>query len=38
MLALYEETPKIDKGDLVLPDKPGLGLTFDEKVIAKFKA
>jgi len=38
MLALYEETPKIDKGELVLPDKPGLGLTFDEKVIAKFKA
>jgi L-talarate/galactarate dehydratase len=38
MLALYEETPKIDKGELVLPDKPGLGLKFDEKVIAKFKA
>lgn len=38
MLALYEETPKIEKGELVLPDKPGLGLKFDEKVIAKFKA
>jgi len=38
MLALYEETPKIDKGELVLPDKPGLGLKFDEKVIARFKA
>jgi L-alanine-DL-glutamate epimerase-like enolase superfamily enzyme len=38
MLALYEETPKIDKGELVLPDKPGLGLKFDEKAVARFKA
>jgi L-alanine-DL-glutamate epimerase-like enolase superfamily enzyme len=38
MLALYEETPAIDKGLLVLPNKPGLGLKFDEKAIAKFKA
>jgi L-alanine-DL-glutamate epimerase-like enolase superfamily enzyme len=38
MLALYEETPTIDKGELVLPDTPGLGLKFDEKVIARFKA
>jgi L-talarate/galactarate dehydratase len=38
MLALYEETPAIDKGELVLPDKPGLGLKFDEEAIARFKA
>jgi L-alanine-DL-glutamate epimerase-like enolase superfamily enzyme len=38
MLALYEETPAIDKGELVLPNKPGLGLKFDEKAIARFKA
>src|SRR5881394_2903025 len=38
MVALYEETPKIEKGELVLPDKPGLGLKFDEKAIARFKA
>ena len=38
MLALYEETPRIDNGELVLPEKPGLGLKFDEKVIARFKA
>ena len=38
MLALYEETPRIDNGELVLPDTPGLGLKFDEKVIARFKA
>jgi L-alanine-DL-glutamate epimerase-like enolase superfamily enzyme len=38
MLALYEETPAIDKGELVLPDRPGLGLKFDEKAVAGFKA
>jgi L-talarate/galactarate dehydratase len=38
MLALYEETPVIDKGDLILPTTPGLGLKFDEKAIAAFRA
>ncbi len=38
MLALYEETPAIENGELVLPGKPGLGLKFDEKAIAAFKA
>jgi L-talarate/galactarate dehydratase len=38
MLKLYEETPAIEDGQLVLPTRPGLGLKFDEKVIAKFKA
>ncbi len=38
MLALYEETPAIENGELVLPEKPGLGLIFDEKAIAAFKA
>ena len=38
MLALNEETPRIDKGELVLPAAPGLGLKFDEKVIARFEA
>jgi L-alanine-DL-glutamate epimerase-like enolase superfamily enzyme len=37
MLCLYQETPVIENGMLVLPDKPGLGLTFDEKAIASFK-
>jgi len=37
-LALYEETPAIENGELVLPDKPGLGLKFDEKALAAFKA
>jgi L-alanine-DL-glutamate epimerase-like enolase superfamily enzyme len=38
MLALYEETPRIENGELVLPDRPGLGLKFDEKAIARFNA
>jgi L-talarate/galactarate dehydratase len=38
MLALYEETPAIEDGHLVLPAEPGLGLRFDEKAIARFKA
>lgn len=38
MLELYEETPALDNGELVLPNKPGLGLAFDEKAIAAFKA
>lgn len=38
MLCLYEETPAIEDGMMVLPDKPGLGLTFDEKAIAAFRA
>jgi L-alanine-DL-glutamate epimerase-like enolase superfamily enzyme len=38
MIALYEETPAIENGELVLPQTPGLGLKFDEKAIAKFKA
>ena len=37
MLALYEETPAIENGQLVLPNRPGLGLKFDEKAIASFK-
>ncbi len=38
MLALYEETPAIENGMLVLPNKPGLGLKFDEKAVAAFRA
>ena len=37
MLCLYEETPAIQNGELVLPNKPGLGLTFDEKAIVAYK-
>jgi len=37
MIPLYRETPKIEDGHLVLPSAPGLGLEFDEKVLAGFK-
>jgi L-talarate/galactarate dehydratase len=37
MLALYEETPALENGQLVLPAKPGLGLKFNEKAVAAFK-
>lgn len=38
MLALYEETPAIENGELILPDTPGLGLRFDEQAIKRFTA
>jgi L-talarate/galactarate dehydratase len=38
MVALYQDTPAIEDGHMVLTDRPGLGLTFDEKAIAAFKA
>ena len=36
MLALYEETPAIENGMLILPDKPGLGLKFNEDAVQAF--
>jgi L-alanine-DL-glutamate epimerase-like enolase superfamily enzyme len=36
MLALYEETPAIEDGMLILPNKPGLGLKFDEAAVKAF--
>src|SRR6185312_11804974 len=36
-LRLYEETPKIEGGQLVVPDKPGLGLAFDQAAIKKYQ-
>ena len=36
-LRLYEETPAIIDGQLVVPDKPGLGLAFDKAAIAKYQ-
>jgi L-alanine-DL-glutamate epimerase-like enolase superfamily enzyme len=38
MLCLYEETPAVENGMMVLPEKPGLGLKFDEKAVAAFRA
>jgi L-talarate/galactarate dehydratase len=36
-LRLYEETPALEGGRLVVPKKPGLGLTFDQKAIKKYQ-
>ena len=35
-LGLFAEVPVPDKGELVVPDKPGLGLEFDRDVIKRF--
>jgi L-alanine-DL-glutamate epimerase-like enolase superfamily enzyme len=31
--ALWSEVPRIESGDLVVPDKPGLGLEFDRATV-----
>jgi L-talarate/galactarate dehydratase len=38
MLRLFEETPRLEKGALVLPDGHGISLKFDEKAVAAFRA
>jgi L-talarate/galactarate dehydratase len=36
-LRLFEETPKIEHGQLVVPAKPGLGLAFDQSALKKYQ-
>jgi L-alanine-DL-glutamate epimerase-like enolase superfamily enzyme len=36
-LRLFEETPKIEDGMLVVPQKPGLGLKFNQDVIKRYQ-
>ena len=36
-LMLYEETPVIEDGEIVVPDKPGLGLKFSEDAIRQYQ-
>ncbi len=36
-LRLFEETPALEHGQLVVPAKPGLGLAFDQAVIKKYE-
>lgn len=31
----FSEYPEIDGGDMVLPDRPGWGIAFDEDVVAR---
>jgi L-alanine-DL-glutamate epimerase-like enolase superfamily enzyme len=36
-LRLFEETPAMQDGQLVVPSKPGLGLAFDQNVIKRYQ-
>jgi L-alanine-DL-glutamate epimerase-like enolase superfamily enzyme len=36
-LPLFEETPSIEHGLLVVPNRPGLGLTFDQAAIKRYR-
>ncbi len=36
-LRLFEETPTLEKGQLVVPKKPGLGLAFDPAAIKRYQ-
>jgi L-alanine-DL-glutamate epimerase-like enolase superfamily enzyme len=36
-LRLWEETPPIENGQLVVPAKPGLGLAFDQAALKSFQ-
>src|SRR5438445_779356 len=36
-LALYEQTPPIERGQLVVPKKPGLGLAFDQAAMKRYQ-
>ena len=36
-LRLFEETPELENGDIVVPQKPGLGLKFSEDAIKQYQ-
>jgi L-alanine-DL-glutamate epimerase-like enolase superfamily enzyme len=36
-LRLFEETPALEQGQLVVPGKPGLGLAFDQAAIKRYR-
>ena len=36
-LRLYEETPRLENGHLIVPDKPGLGLAFDQAALKRYQ-
>jgi L-alanine-DL-glutamate epimerase-like enolase superfamily enzyme len=37
-LALFRETPALDAGEMLLTNKPGFGLEFDEAAFRSFRA
>jgi len=38
MPKLFEETPAVDKGEMILSDKPGFGLAFAADAVKRFAA
>ena len=36
-LRLFEETPELDDGDIVVPQWPGLGLKFNEDIVKQYQ-
>jgi len=36
-LRLYEETPRLENGHLIVPDKPGFGLAFDQAALKRYQ-
>jgi L-alanine-DL-glutamate epimerase-like enolase superfamily enzyme len=36
-LKLFEEAPILEQGELVIPDRPGLGLKFDPDALHNFR-
>ena len=36
-LRLFEDTPRLEAGQLVVPDTPGLGLAFDQAALKRFQ-
>jgi len=38
MLKLFEETPAVENGEMLLADKPGFALAFDQRAVSRFAA
>jgi L-alanine-DL-glutamate epimerase-like enolase superfamily enzyme len=36
-LQLFEETPALERGELVVPSRPGLGLAFDQTALKRYQ-
>ena len=36
-LRLYEDTPPVENGQLVVPSRPGLGLAFDPAAVKRYQ-
>jgi L-alanine-DL-glutamate epimerase-like enolase superfamily enzyme len=36
-LRLFEETPALENGEIIVPDKPGLGLAFDQEALSRYQ-